>query len=454
MKNSQYFLHDCCARNNAKMLSLTADKGLEGYGAYWVLLEYLREQSDYYMPLSLLPSLAKQLGKFTQWVEEIVCNYGLFVLTDDGRFTSQGLQQRMKPLENKRKARDAKAEKEALKLAAQQAGNGTPPTASRRTRGSSNPVRPVVAKPVGEADCFSESHEAVSPSGETASQPTCETVSPTQQMVPPTYEAVPQTRETVAPICEAVPQTQETALPPTNETVQPTTHESVAPSEKTVPPTQKTMPEKPVNSNTNSSFSAAQKTETNEKNSAKNVENTPLQLLDNELVAKSSLEENSIVENSIEEIKRKEKEATASEKESSSSGRKSSSWEGWLNEALGERSWLELQAMHSGLGGAFLPYLEVISKTFREHVLRQGTEVTICSLRDVKSYFSNYIRQGSITNKHLREVIEKAATTNVYRFEQLVDGQRTYCGLPIPEGAPPRPAMTSVWDERKLCWEY
>lgn len=92
------------------MLSLTADKGLEGYGAYWVLLEYfsLREQSDYCMPLSLLPSLAKQLGKFTQWVEELVCNYGLFVLTDDGRFTSKGLQQRMKPLENKRKARDAK----------------------------------------------------------------------------------------------------------------------------------------------------------------------------------------------------------------------------------------------------------------------------------------------------------------------------------------------------------
>ena len=173
MKNSQYFLHDCCARNNAKMLSLTADKGLEGYGAYWVLLEYLREQSDYCMPLSLLPSLAKQLGKFTQWVEEIVCNYGLFVLTNDGRFTSKGLQQRMKPLENKRKARDAKAEKAARKKA--------------------------------------------------------------------------------------------------------------------------------VNSNTNSSFSAAQKTETNEKNSAKNVENTPLQLVDNERVAKSSLEENSIVENSIDE---------------------------------------------------------------------------------------------------------------------------------------------------------
>ena len=403
MKNSQYLLHDCCARNNAKMLSLTADKGLEGYGAYWVLLEYLREQSDYYMPLSLLPSLAKQLGKFTQWVEEIVCNYGLFVLTDDGRFTSQGLQQRMKPLENKRKARDAKAEKEALKLAAQQAGNGTPPAAGRRTRGSSNPVRPVVAKPVGEADCFSETSEAVSP---------------------------------------------------TNETVQPTTHESVAPTEKNTPSTQKMMPEKPVNSNTNSSFSAAQKTETNEKNSAKNVENTPLQLVDNERVAKASLEEKRIEEKRIEEIKRKEKEATASEKESSSSGSKSSFWESWLNEALGERSWLELQAMHSGLGGAFLPYLEVISKTFREHVLRQGTEVTICSLRDIKSYFSNFIRQGTVTNKRLRELIEKAAATDVYRFEQLVDGQRTYCGLPIPEGAPPRPAVTSVWDERKFCWEY
>ena len=374
MKNSQYFLHDCCARNNAKMLSLTADKGLEGYGAYWVLLEYLREQSDYCMPLSLLPSLAKQLGKFTQWVEELVCNYGLFVLTDDGRFTSQGLQQRMKPLENKRKARDAKAEKEALKLAAQQAGNGTPPAAGRKTRAAAKPVRPVVAKLVDSAECFS--------------------------------------------------------------------------------PTEKTMPEKPVNNDENSSFSAAQKTETNEKNSAKKVENTPLQLVDNERVAKASLEEKRIEEKRIEEIKRKEKEATASEKESSSSGSESSSWEGWLNEALGERSWLELQAIHSGLSGAFLPHLEVISKAFREHVLRQGTEVTICSLRDVKSYFSNFIRQGTVTNKRLRELIEKAAATNVYRFEQLVDGQRTYCGLPIPEGAPPRPAVTSVWDERKFCWEY
>jgi hypothetical protein len=154
------------------------------------------------------------------WNEQLVCNYGLFVLTDDGRFTSQGLQQRMKPLENKRKARDAKAEKAARKKA--------------------------------------------------------------------------------------------------------------------------------QNSNTNSSFSAAQKTETNEKNSAKKVENTSLQLVDNERVAKASLEENSIVEKRIEEIKRKEKEATASEKESSSSGSKSSFWEGWLNEALGERSWLELQAIHSG----------------------------------------------------------------------------------------------------------
>jgi len=179
-----------------------------------------------------------------------------------------------------------------------------------------------------------------------------------------------------------------------------------------------------------------------------------LQLVDNERVAKASLEEKRIEEKRIEEIKRKEKEATASEKESSSSGSKSSSWEGWLNEALGERSWLELQAIHSGLSGAFLPHLEVISKAFREHVLRQGTEVTICSLRDVKSYFSNFIRQGTVTNKRLRELIEKAAATNVYRFEQLVDGQRTYCGLPIPEGAPPRPAVTSVWDERKLCWEY
>nr|WP_320059024.1 Lin1244/Lin1753 domain-containing protein [uncultured Bacteroides sp.] len=56
MKNDQYFPHDVTAHNNIKLLRLKADKGLEGYGVYWSLLEYLRMQKNYSMPLSLLLS--------------------------------------------------------------------------------------------------------------------------------------------------------------------------------------------------------------------------------------------------------------------------------------------------------------------------------------------------------------------------------------------------------------
>jgi hypothetical protein len=33
-----------------------------------------------------------------------------------------------------------------------------------------------------------------------------------------------------------------------------------------------------------------------------------------------------------------------------------------------------------------------------------------------------------------------------------VDGQRTYLGCPIPDGAPPRPDNTAFWNETTRSW--
>ncbi|MBP1615092.1 MAG: hypothetical protein H6Q13_2540 [Bacteroidetes bacterium] len=108
MKNDQYFPHDVTAHNNIKLLQLKADKGLEGYGVYWCLLEYLRMQKNYSMPFSLLPVLAREFGLSTEYLSDIIRKYDLFVLDDEQYFSSPGLSKRIKPLDEKRKTMAAK----------------------------------------------------------------------------------------------------------------------------------------------------------------------------------------------------------------------------------------------------------------------------------------------------------------------------------------------------------
>ncbi|WP_071146285.1 DUF4373 domain-containing protein [Bacteroides ihuae] len=108
MKNDQYFPHDVTAHYNIKLLRLKADKGLEGYGVYWCLLEYLRMQKNYSMPFSLLPALAREFGLSTEYLSDIIQKYDLFVLDDEQYFSSRGLSKRMKPLDEKRKTMAAK----------------------------------------------------------------------------------------------------------------------------------------------------------------------------------------------------------------------------------------------------------------------------------------------------------------------------------------------------------
>lgn len=127
-------------------------------------------------------------------------------------------------------------------------------------------------------------------------------------------------------------------------------------------------------------------------------------------------------------------------------------WEVYVNEATSSQSWLELIAMQSGLRMDFFNHLPFIIRTFKEHVQIQGSEHSILSLRDAKSYFSNYIRQGTVTNKRIRELLGKQKARsqqgNAYRYEDVdpVTGTRSYCGISIPPGAPPRPGENSLWD--------
>lgn len=101
MTNAQYFPHDATAGSDVKLMTLIGKEGVRGYGIYWYLVEFLRQQQDYRGRLSLLPALAQRLRTKSTVIKRVVEEYALFRVEGD-YFYSPGLIKRMQPLEYKR----------------------------------------------------------------------------------------------------------------------------------------------------------------------------------------------------------------------------------------------------------------------------------------------------------------------------------------------------------------
>lgn len=133
-------------------------------------------------------------------------------------------------------------------------------------------------------------------------------------------------------------------------------------------------------------------------------------------------------------------------------------WERCIDDAFDDRAWLEVVAMHSGLGLEFIQRLEEIRDFFKRHVRTYGKEPTVCSVADAKSYFGNFIRQGTPTLQALRAALSKQQArqkeNNPYRYEERdpQTGERIYCGQVIPPDAPPRPSENAVWSNELREW--
>jgi hypothetical protein len=116
-KEAYYFSHDANARQDPKISALMSVYGAEGYGWYWILVEMLREQSDY--------TLDKQ-GKYTfnalamqmhckrdaaeKFVHDCIEEFELFD-TDGVKFWSNSLLRRMAMREELSQKRKKAAEK-------------------------------------------------------------------------------------------------------------------------------------------------------------------------------------------------------------------------------------------------------------------------------------------------------------------------------------------------------
>lgn len=95
IKTTNYFSHDSNARNDERILLMRMKHGAAGYGVYFMLLERMREASDY-MSAKDYNMIAFDLRVDASIVKSVVEDFGLFAFTEDGkRFYSESFSRRM-----------------------------------------------------------------------------------------------------------------------------------------------------------------------------------------------------------------------------------------------------------------------------------------------------------------------------------------------------------------------
>ena len=103
---NSYFSHDSNARNDDKLIRLRMKHGAAGYGVYFMILERLREETDY-ASVKDYNIIAFDFRVDASLVKSVVEDFGLFVFTEDGKgFYSESFLRRMEikdMVRNKRK---------------------------------------------------------------------------------------------------------------------------------------------------------------------------------------------------------------------------------------------------------------------------------------------------------------------------------------------------------------
>ena len=238
---------------------------------------------------------------------------------------------------------------------------------------------------------------------------------------------------------------------------------------------------KPIHSDYNKEIYKENSTESNVKSSAESMKNTTakktnensvknvIQSVDNECYGKNlqaSFKQSFIrEEKNIGEKKKKddvdiiETNGSIDDDMKFCSGKKSGEmlrWECYINEAFKVQSWVEIVGMMSGLKGDFLNNLPFIRSMFKKHVVVQGSTERITSVSEAQAYFANYIRPGKPTRLFLEEKLKErsrmqneSTSLSPYETYNPLTGERSYCGVPLPADAPPRPNGRATWDNLK-----
>ena len=425
----QFIRLNCSLMSDYKMMKLNADMKCMGLGLYLETILFLRKQQEYKHDFNELDLLADQWGATVENLQHLIKDFDLFLITEDGYFRCLYLDEVMgyqSKLSEQRAAAGSKGGRSSKKSTVKASAKAT---ASTIGRGRINEGKN------GDTSCMDNNKEVYLKSSGAPSMDSKERI----------Y--------------------MESSNVDSNKTV---CMES----------------SKPIHSDYNKEIYKENSTESNVKSSAESMKNTTakntnensvknvIQSVDNECYGKNlqaSFKQSFIREEKNRGEKKKKDDVDIIETNGSidddmkfCSGKKSGEmlrWECYINEAFKVQSWVEIVGMMSGLKGDFLNNLPFIRSMFKKHVVVQGSTERITSVSEAQAYFANYIRPGKPTRLFLEEKLKErsrmqneSTSFSPYETYNPLTGERSYCGVPLPADAPPRPNGRATWDNLKQSW--
>ena len=443
----QFIRLNCSLMSDYKMMKLNADMKCMGLGLYLETILFLRKQQEYKHDFNELDLLADQWGATVENLQHLIKDFDLFLITEDGYFRCLYLDEVMgyqSKLSEQRAAAGSKGGRSCKKSTVKASAKATASTASAIGRGRINEGKN------GDTPCMDNNGEAYMKSDDTP--------------------CMDNNKEVYTKSSGASSMDSKERIYMESSNVD---------SDKAVC----MESSKPIHSDYNKEIYKENSTESNVKSSAESMKNTTakntnenpvknvIQSVDNERYGKNL--QASFKQNFIREEKNRGEKKNNNNKDKeiiavaavdklprfSELSETIPRWEQCINEAFITQSWLEAVGMMSGLKELFLNNLSFIRDLFKKHVVAQGNTGGITSVSEAEAYFANYIRRERPTRLFLEEKLKERSrmqnesiSLSPYETYNPLTGERSYCGVPLPAGAPPRPNGRATWDNLKQSW--
>ena len=475
----QFIRLNCSLMSDYKMMKLNADMKCMGLGLYLETILFLRKQQEYKHDFNELDLLADQWGATVENLQHLIKDFDLFLITEDGYFRCLYLDEVMgyqSKLSEQRAAAGSKGGRSSKKSTVKASAKATASTASAIGRGRINEGKNGDTSCVdcngevylknGDTPCMDNNGEIYLKNGDAF----CVDNNGEAYMESGGVPCMDNNKEVYLKSSGA----------PSMDSKERIYMESMnVDSNKTVC----MESSKPIHSDYNKEIYKENSTESNVKSSAESMKNTTakntnensvknvIQSVDNERYGKNL--QASFKQSFIREEKNRGEKKNNNNKEKeiiavaavdklprfSELSETIPRWEQCINEAFITQSWLEAVGMMSGLKELFLNNLSFIRDLFKKHVVAQGNTGGITSVSEAEAYFANYIRRERPTRLFLEEKLKErsrmqneSTSLSPYETYNPLTGERSYCGVPLPADAPPRPNGRATWDNLKQSW--
>ena len=492
----QFIRLNCSLMSDYKMMKLNADMKCMGLGLYLETILFLRKQQEYKHDFNELDLLADQWGATVENLQHLIKDFDLFLITEDGYFRCLYLDEVMgyqSKLSEQRAAAGSKGGRSSKKSTVKASAKATASTASAIGRGRINEGKN------GDTSCMDRNEEIYTKSNDAPcvyDNGEAYLKSDDTPCMDNNGEVYMKSGDAFCVDNNGEAYMESGGVPCMDNNKEVYLKSSGAPSmdskeriymESRNVDSNKTVcmeSSKPIHSDYNKEIYKENSTESNVKSSAESMKNTTakntnensvknvIQSVDNECYGKNlqaSFKQSFIREEKNRGEKKKKDDVDIIETNGSidddmkfCSGKKSGEmlrWECYINEAFKVQSWVEIVGMMSGLKGDFLNNLPFIRSMFKKHVVVQGSTERITSVSEAQAYFANYIRPGKPTRLFLEEKLKErsrmqneSTSFSPYETYNPLTGERSYCGVPLPADAPPRPNGRATWDNLKQSW--